>query len=782
MIKKLLLSILFCSPLFLFSQNYQGYFDFNWDASNGKLYLEVPRDKQESEFLYVNSLTAGVGSNDIGLDRGQLGDSRIVYFKKAGNRLLLTEKNLKYRALSDNPREVAAVKEAFANSVLWGFKIIKQVNGADIIDLTPFLLRDAHGVVKTLADKKQGTYKLEPSRCAIDIENTFAFPKNSEFESIITYVGKAKGSYIKSVSPNPDVITVQQHHSFVELPDDNYTPRKFHPESGYIMTSFYDYANPIGQDMKVRYINRHRLEKKNASAELSEAVEPIIYYLDPGCPEPVKSALIDGAQWWNQAFTAAGYKDAFQVKILPDDAHPMDIRYNVIQWVHRSTRGWSYGASVTDPRTGEILKGHVSLGSLRVRQDYMIAQGILSNYKEGEEDPRILQLALARLRQLSAHEVGHTIGLTHNFAASVNERASVMDYPHPLIELAADNAIRLSNAYDNKIGIWDKQAIKYGYGTAARGESEETYLEGIIQESTTQNLLFISDQDARPKGGLHPTAHLWDNGKNPISELERLSTLRQNTLSRLGANSISEGTPYSELEHILVPVYLMHRYQVEAVAKLIAGVDFNYATKGTGSQLKMKEVDQKEQERATAALLKTLDEEFLRIPESLLSMIPPQAYGYSRTRESFKGKTGSLFDFTSAAEASANHSLEFLLDPQRLARLSAQSRLGTYLERITNHVLKNKARKHLDRMVEKLLFIHYLKLANDPKVDKHVQASAQLHAQKIFVQRSQLSGNLEEAAHSMFFQKQFGNMQEHPDISKLPSFSKMPPGSPIGCH
>ena len=390
----------------------KGYFDFDYDEASGKLFLSV--DKLDTEFLYVNSLAAGIGSNDIGLDRGQLGNTRIVKFIKYGPKLLMVEPNYDYRAVSDNEAEKRSVEQAFAQSVLWGFPIESSTAGRHRIDLTKFLLRDAHNVAGRLARNKQGNYKIDASRSAIYPDMCKAFPKNTELEATVTFVGQPKGGWIRSVTPSADAVTVRMHHSFIELPDDDYQPRVFDPRSGYGAVSFHDYATPIQESLVKRYIPRHRLKKKNPTAAVSEPVEPIIYYVDRGAPEPVKSALIEGASWWNQAYEAAGYKDAFIVKEMPADADPMDVRYNLIQWVHRSTRGWSYGSSVRDPRTGEIIKGHVSLGSLRVRQDFLIAQGLLSPYEKGAVNPddKMMQMALMRLRQLSAHEVG-PVSYTH---------------------------------------------------------------------------------------------------------------------------------------------------------------------------------------------------------------------------------------------------------------------------------------------------------------------------------------------------------------------------------
>lgn len=771
---------------------HQGYFDYYWEASSGKIWLRVNRF---TEFLYVNSLAAGIGSNDIGLDRNQLGADRIVKFVRSGPKVLLVQQNYDYRAISDNADERAAVKEAFARSVLWGFKVEAAAGNDVLIDLTPFLLHDAHNVIGRLKRNKQGSYKLDQSRSAIYLERTKNFPKNSEFEATITFTGTAEGSWIRSVTPDSRAVTVRQHHSFIELPDDNYQPRKFDPRSGFIPLSFRDYATPISEPIVKRYILRHRLEKRNPRAAVSDPVDPIIYYLDRGAPEPIKSALIEGAAWWNDAFEELGFRNAFQVKVLPEGADPMDVRYNMINWVHRSTRGWSYGSSVVDPRTGEIIKGHVLLGSLRVRQDFLIAQGLIEAYENGTTpDPRLEQMALARLRQLSAHEVGHTIGLTHNFAASYNDRASVMDYPHPYITVDENGAIDFSEAYDQGIGEWDKRMILYGYQDYPERMNEEEELDKVIAENIRMGYRFISDQDARPAGGAHPIAHLWDNGQSAIAELERLTNLRKVALANFGEKNIAEGMPMAYLEHVLVPLYLAHRYQIEAVSKVVGGVNYSYAVRGDG-QITNEMVTDEAQREAVAALLHTLDPEFLAIPERIIKLIPPQPMGYSRGRELFETHTGLTFDPLAAAESSANNTIRFLLHSQRLARVVEQhardnSRLS--LPELLDLMLQSTRVKldafpyqqEIARMVEKQVVHQLLHLAGDKNVMRQVSAVALL---KVHELNDRLAVDLKSAkdvnqrAHLLYLQEQVAQFKRDPKAYQLPEVPEMPDGSPIGC-
>lgn len=774
------------------ARKYPGFINTYWDSNDGKLWLEI--NQLDVEFLYVNSLVTGIGSNDIGLDRGQFGNNRVVKFVKNGPKIMLVEPNYKYKAISENKYEQKAVEEAFAQSILWGFDIKKEILNGYIVDATDFYLQDAHGVSKSLRYTKQGNYEVDKSKSGIYDQGIKNFPKNTIVESLLTFKGDPQGEQLWQVVPSPEFITVRQRHSFIELPDSEYKMRKFDPRSGYFGISFVDYAVPIDKPMEQNYIVRHRLIKKNPVAEISEAQEPIIYYLDPGVPEPVRSALLEGASWWNEAFEAAGFKDAFQVKMLPEGADPMDVRYNLIQWVHRSTRGWSYGHSVIDPRTGEIIKGHVSLGSLRVRQDFLIGQGLLSPYHDGEEDvAKAKNMALARIRQLSAHEVGHTLGLAHNYASSMNDRASVMDYPHPLIKLNNDGELDLTDAYDTHIGEWDKLAIAYGYAEFTAGDDEDAELDKIIQKSLDDKLFFISDKDSRPQGSAHPNAHLWDNNSNAADELNRIIEIRNIAMKNLGLNSIPAKYPVSSLEDVMVPVYLMHRYQLEAASKIIGGLYYTYSLKGDG-QTTTEMVSSDMQEMALTAILKTIEPQFLEIPESLLELLPPKALGYSNSRENFRKKTGLTFDPLAAAESASGLSIKLLLNPERASRLVEYHArfpelpsLNQLIEKLVSTTWKQKYTTpyyaEINRTVSKLTLSEIIKLANSDKTSSQARAIALSGIYKLEEWlNTQYKKEKEEnqKAHYLYGIELINRFKNNPEQFKSGDILELPMGSPIG--
>ncbi|MBL0303521.1 MAG: zinc-dependent metalloprotease [Cytophagaceae bacterium] len=654
------------------TQKNEGYFTFYWNEAKGKVFLEVKNIGEE--FLYYPSLAEGLGSNDIGLDRGLLGQEHILKFEKTGNKLLLIEPNYQYRANSNDILEKNAVKESFAKSVWFGFEILKNINGNYIIDLTPFLLRDAIEAGKTLSSTKQGNFSFDALRSGIYSPMCKSFPQNTEFQVVITLMANASsnpGQYINSIVPTSDYVSMHQHHSFVKLPEPGFKTREFDPRIGYIGIDYFDYSSPINAPIQKKLISRHRLEKKDPNAVLSEPVKPIVYYLDSGVPEPIRSALFEGATWWNQAFEAAGYKDAFQVKMLPADADPMDIRYNLVQWVHRSTRGWSYGTSIIDPRTGEILKGKVSLGSLRVRQDYLLAQGLAGDFSPGKSDTLLTKMALDRLKQLSAHEIGHTLGLPHNYISSINGRASVMDYPHPLVYLK-DGKVKLDEAYSMGIGEYDKSSIIWGYQDFPKGVNEKMELERIVKNLFEKRLQFLTDQDARPDGSVHPQTHLWDNGSNATEELTRVIEMRKVVLSEFDDKKIPDGTPLAQIEEVFVPMYMLHRYQVQAASKSLAGAYYSNALKGD-NQLIFKPVSADDQRKSLKALVQTLEPDFLAMPKQLLGLIPPRPFRYpANNREVFKRRTGMTFDVLAPAESSAQLTLSLILEPKRISRLATQ--------------------------------------------------------------------------------------------------------------
>ncbi len=765
---------------------YEGYFNFYYDTSKDKIFLEI--SKLESEFLYVNALSEGVGSNDIGLDRGKLGGGSVVFFRKAGNKILLIQPNQKFRALTDNVEEKNSIKEAFAKSVLHGFVIMEEKNNTYLVDATSFFMQDTFGVSNTLSRSGEGNYSVDKSRSAFNLERTKAFKKNVEFDVLLTFKGSPRGRNLRSVTPDASAVTVYQHHSFVELPDDKYKPRIYDPRSGSFSMSYMDYSTPVNQSITKRFIYRHRLEKKNPNAAISEAVEPIVYYLDPGTPEPVKSALLEGARWWNQAFEAAGYKNAFQVKMLPKGADPLDLRYNVIQWVHRSTRGWSYGGSISDPRTGEIIKGHVSLGSLRIRQDFLIAQALQAPYAtKTAKDKFALEMALARIRQLSAHEIGHTIGFAHNYIASTIGRSSVMDYPHPQFSLK-NGKIDFSNAYAIGIGEWDKVTVAYSYQHFTN--NEEQGLQNILDTAFARGLRFITDQDARSKGSAHAYAHLWDNGKNVDDELNSLLAIRKNAIHKFSTDNIKSKEPYSVLEDVFVPLYFLHRYQTEAVSKIIGGLDYNYAVKG-GKQTIVKRVPGAVERKALSVLLRTIDVETIAIPTSKLELFPPRAFGYGRTRESFKSKVGAEFDPFGAVETASEMTLELLFHPQRAARLVLHKSLDKTqlgLEELIDNVIDNTFKKshkndyyqELQNIVNEQVLNQLFYLAANKNTYKQVTAIVNYKIDEIATLLRTRKSKGAQLMHDKEMSRSISAFKSDPSKFKKVQSPQIPDGSPIG--
>ena len=787
-------------------QKIDGYMPLYWQPSAGKLFMEIGRFNQE--MLYQVSLPAGLGSNPVGLDRGQLGDSSVVTFERIGPKVLMTQPNYSYRAISSNEAERRAVKDSFAQSVLWGFKVEAEEGTRVLVDATAFFMRDAHGVVERLRQAKQGSYHLDDSRSALYLPRTKGFPRNTEVETTLTFTTDGDpGRYIRQTTPSPAAVTLREHHSFVELPDLKYTPRKLDPRAPSFGIEFYDYAAPINEPVEKRWITRHRLEKKDPTAAISDAVKPIIYYVDNGAPEPIRSALIEGASWWNQAFEAAGFRNAFQVKVLPEDADPMDVRYNMINWVHRSTRGWSYGGGITDPRTGEMIKGNVTLGSLRVRQDFTLGSGIIPQYPgnaclaDMSPEPDYLAaldpaadataMSLARIRQLAAHETGHTLGFGHNFAASSYGRASVMDYPAPWVDIK-DGKLDLSNAYATGIGEFDKWSVQYAYSQFPPGANEAAELEKILEDGVARGMLYIQDSDARPLGSAHPMASLWDNGADAVATLKHELDVRRIGLSQFGLNAIPVGTPLSELENTLLPLYLHHRYQAIAASKSVGGVYFTYAVRtasGPNPGRIAEIVPAETQKAALQGLLETISVDTLRIPERILDLIPPTASGYGGgTAEKFEKRTDPTFDPIGAATIAADITITALLQPQRAARTIEQhgrnQAIPGFGEVVTALVQRTWSAPHptdgygqaIQEAVQSLLVQRLMDLAADTQATAQVRAQASAGLRRV----KSLTGAL-ATAHATGTREDITRFLARPaDAFKKTDPLATPAGEPIG--
>lgn len=727
----------------------EGFLSVYLDHERARVFLEIaPPDDRGlcGELLYVESLRRGLGSNPVGLDRGQLGDEAVVRIRRAGRRVLFERVNVRYRAQTDDAAERRAVEDSFATSVIWGGEIEAiDEDGTALLDLTSFIVRDAHGVSRTLDDSDQGEYALDDGRSAVDLAECHVFPDNVELEALVTFTttDTERGPHVRSVSPDSGAVTLIQHHSFIRLPDDGYTPRRFDPRVAANAISFKDYAAPLDQPMDVRWITRHRLERVDHDAPRGPAVEPIVYYVDRGAPEPIRTALVEGASWWAAAFEAAGFTDAYRVELMPEGAHPLDVRYNVIQWVHRSTRGWSYGGSIVDPRTGEILKGHVSLGSLRVRQDRLLFEGLLGVEHTGTgrpDDP--VEIALARIRQLSAHEVGHTLGFAHNFAASTwGGRASVMDYPAPLVQVTADRRLDLSNAYGVGVGAWDVHCVRYAYTDFPEHVAEGPALYRIVREGLDAGMVFMSDDDARPSSSSHPAANLWDNGSHTPTALRQTLEARRIALESFGERNIATGRPRALLEEVLAPLYFHHRYQVDAVVKSVGGIEYAYTLRDD-AQPNPRSVTAREQRDALEALLDCLEPKMLDLDDSVLDVMTPRPFGYDDNRELFDSRMTPHFDPVSVAATAADIVIGGLLDPARAARCVEQHRrdgaqlsFGDVTIALIEHAfpdLRATGRQlPIQVAIQEVLVTRLMDLASDESASTRVRAEAEASLERI---------------------------------------------------
>jgi hypothetical protein len=793
-------------------KKYEGFYNFYYDDKTGKIMIEL--DRFDQEFLYFCSLPEGIGNG--GAERGQA-SGVIAKFIRVGPKVFLLQPNYNQRAVNGSADMKKDVADGFSQSILFGFSPVAVEGDKVLIDATPLIVRDALHIGENIGSGRGnpgsafsaqanapgragaaagGGYRLDDTRSAIYPANTKNFPKNSEFEALITFTGGSGGGggfrRGGGVAPDPTAVTVRMHQAFVQLPDSGFKPRKFDPRSGFFEFTYYDFSAPMSEPLIKRFISRHRLIKKDPNAAVSEPVEPIVYYIDRGAPPIILKALIEGASWWNQAFEAAGFKNAFQVKELPEGADPMDIRYNMVNWLTRTgnpQRAFSYGSSYVDPRTGEIIKGVVTLGSDRHRQDYLIAEGLLQPYEDGKPvSKKMEELALARIRQLSAHEIGHTLGLSHNFIASVKDRASVMDYPFPRFNLKPDGTIDITEAYAKNIGGWDKRAIMFGYSDFSNGTNEDAALDKIINETLKEGYKYIPDV-----GGMaHPLSNQWDDGVNPVDQLDKLMAVRRRLLDRFSEKAIPQGAPMATLEEVLVPVYLLHRYQVEAAAKSLGGLYFTHAVKNDGQE-PTKMVDPAEQWRAFDALMNTISPDALILPDGLISKIPPRPSGYPSTIENFEGHTGPTFDPIAVAEAAANNTLSYLLDRERAARLiEFQARdphqpglipvLNKLIDKTWKTPLQPGFKGELQVLVDNLTLKHLLGLAADPKNAENVRGEALLAITDLstWMGLQLVSAEPRWKAALYFALSQVNDFSKNPDKFVPQPALEMPPGAPIG--
>ncbi|HEX5970897.1 MAG TPA: zinc-dependent metalloprotease [Gemmatimonadaceae bacterium] len=770
-----------------------GFIPLYLDAKQGKLYAELPRD--DTRALFWTMLATGLGSNPVGLDRGASGDEQVVHFTREGDRVLLVFENNAFRTSLDDPAHQRSIAESFPASTVAALPLVATEGGRLLVDLTDLAFRDWNDVAGTLARSNQGSYSVARDRSYVDRAHTSAHPGNTEIDVALTFAASGRpGSIVNRITPDGRAFTLRQHLTLLPLPV-GYQPRAMDPRVGYFGVTFKDYGQPIQRALEQRWVSRHRLERVNPSDPNSPFREPIVYYVDRGIPEPIRTALLDGVRWWTEAFDRAGLKGAFRAELLPEGADPMDARYNVVQWENRNERGWSVGGSLGDPRTGEIIKGMARLDSHRARTDYNIYAALMG----ADASAADTAFVLARVRQVGAHEVGHTLGLAHNYIASINERASVMDYPAPRARVTADGKIDLSQAYGVGPGDYDVWAIRWGYGIFPAG-TERDSLAAIVNEGLKKGYLYLSDADARPEYASDPRTSLWDDAATPMEFLQRQVAVRRVALDRFGLRNIAVGEPIATLEERLAPLYFFHRFAVNGVTKTIGGMEYANAVRGD-NQTETKPVSGARQRAALSALLAELQPSELAIPDTVLSLLGPRPSGYSGAvnnsnspvDELFRGRTDPAFDELSAARTLAQMIVDGILQRERSARVVAFATRGpnmpTLGEVIDSLVARTWNQRDatpkaaaLRRVAQRAVADRLLGLAADTAAAPEVRAVAEYEIGRLrpdAARRAQ-AGDTMSRAHWAAIAGDFQRWIERRELPAPTPALVAPPGDPFG--
>ena len=770
------------------------------DRHDGRILVTLPAaqaDGVSARFLYATTLRTGLGAAPTFLDRGRIGTTQLIAFRRYGNKIAAVFENPRFRGAGSG----TSTSPDFATSIVWMGDIAATLpDGAMVVDLSGFLSTDTLGIANSLDQSgdtfgvggAQGAGKgfaLDPVLSAADPASVKLFPDNLEVDAVQTYRSKSPGAEVSNIAPDAQEVSFTVHHSFVRLPGPGFHPRRFDPRIGGFSTQVVEFDTPLGGDVVRDYANRFRLDKIDPAAARSRVRKPIVFYVDRNAPEPIRSALIEGIGWWAKAFDAAGYVDAFQVKLLQADVDPMDVRYNVVNWVDRATRGWSYGQQIVDPRTGEIVKGMVVIGSLRVRQDIQIFEGLVGADKVGKggpDDP--VQVALERLRQLGAHEVGHALGFAHNFAASTQGRASVMDYPPPRIGLV-DGRPDLTYAYASGIGRWDMAALDWLYSEPAPGHDPQAAADAITDAVVASGLRYVSDEDARADDTAQPWASLWDDGADPTAELVRLMGVRRAAIDHFGLAALLPGEPMADLRRRFVPIWLLHRYQMVAAAKAIGGVDFRYAVNGGGGEISAP-VSAAAQRAALDAVLGTLSPDQLRVPPKLLPLLSAARNGSANRQysiELFAGAGGTVFDPLLAADGAATLTLDALLAPARLARLDAQhatdpKALG--VAEVLDHLLATTLPDDTDALTRRIAYrtlVTLAQVAHNPATTPGVAALLDERMHETALALGRRHGSAADRAWASSLSRQLLDPRQLDKLLATHARSvEVPPGAPIG--